>query len=128
MKCIELPHFFHCGGGGRNNVFDYKKQLLIYPLTSNNNWIQLDRVNECLILIFQLVCNKPAIHRDYWSFMDGLPPGTRYIEPWQKHIPPKSQMSDRPLDLKLQNKFRPLIVVIFIYCCYADLAKYRIYP
>ena len=22
MKCIELPHFFHCGGGGRKGTAD----------------------------------------------------------------------------------------------------------
>ena len=42
--------------------------------------------------------------------------GTRYIRLGQKLIPAKTQTSYRPVDLKLQNKFSPLIVVTFVYC------------
>ena len=37
----------------------------------------------------------------------------KYIGPGQKVIPFKTQMSSKPLDLKLQNKFRTLVVVAF---------------
>ena len=48
--------------------------------------------------------------------MNGLAPETRYIGPGKKLIPAKTWMSSRPLDLRLQKKFRPMIIVPFIHC------------
>ena len=48
------------------------------------------------------------------SVMDGLVPGKGYNQPRQKLITAKTQMSIRPLDLGLQNKFRPYLIIIMI--------------
>ena len=51
--------------------------------------------------------------------MDGLDPEQKYNGPVQKLMPAKiwmSWMSIRPLELGLQNKFKPLLVVTFIPC------------
>ena len=43
--------------------------------------------------------------------MEGLAPRTRYIGPGQNLMPAKTGMFNIPLDLRLQNKFRWLIVL-----------------
>ena len=47
--------------------------------------------------------------------MDGLAPGTRYVGPRQELIPVKTRVYYRPLDLRIQNKFSPSIVVTDIH-------------